>query len=479
MNEHLEVDSTVQLNEKIDFPEIEKIVLKAKQAKDYFILLGPPGTGKTSIALKSMVKEFYSDSNTNILLLSYTNRAVDEICSSISQIDPAIDFIRIGSEYSSEKRFHHRLLQNVIKDCSKREEVKNVLIQHRVYVATVASLSGKLELLQLKQFQVAIIDEASQILEPQLIGILSAKHQSNQNAIEKFILIGDQKQLPAIVVQGPQSSIVKDETLIQAGITDRRISLFERLFRYHENNLQSNHWAMLTKQGRMHPDISRFINHEFYNGLLEIVPVHHQEQTIFWEKYDNNHFLQNIIANRRIAFLCSTKHSKDKSFKKNTHEANLAVQLLLNIYQMYTLNEKKFDPNFSVGIITPYRSQIALIRHLIHQLNIPELEQITVDTVERYQGSQRDIIIYSFCVNHAQQLDLLSNIYVENGNNIDRKLNVALTRAREQMYIIGNPYFLERNVIFNQLILQLKEEKNFIEFEELLEQNVVTDIVES
>jgi len=278
--------------------------------------------------LKSMVKEFYSDTNTNILLLSYTNRAVDEICSSISQIDPAIDFIRIGSEYSSEKRFHHRLLQNVIKDCSKREEVKNVLIQHRVYVATVASLSGKLELLQLKQFQVAIIDEASQILESQLIGILSAKHQSNQNAIEKFILIGDQKQLPAIVVQGPQSSIVKDETLIQAGITDRRISLFERLFRYHENNLESNHWAMLTKQGRMHPDIARFINHEFYNGLLEIVPVHHQEQTIFWEKYDNNHFLQNIIANRRIAFLCSTKHSKDKSFKKNTHEANLASVII-------------------------------------------------------------------------------------------------------------------------------------------------------
>jgi superfamily I DNA and/or RNA helicase len=342
-------------------------------------------------------------------------------------------------------------------------------------VATVASLSGKLELLQLKQFQVAIIDEASQILESQLIGILSAKHQSNQNAIEKFILIGDQKQLPAIVVQGPKSSIVKDEILIQAGITDRRISLFERLFRYHENNLESNHWAMLTKQGRMHPDIARFINHEFYNGLLEIVPVHHQEQTIFWEKYDNNHFLQNIIANRRIAFLCSTKHSKDKSFKKNTHEANLAVQLLLNIYQMYTFNEKKFDPSFSVGIITPYRSQIALIRHLIHQLNIPELEQITVDTVERYQGSQRDIIIYSFCVNHAQQLDLLSNIYVENGNNIDRKLNVALTRAREQMYIIGNPYFLERNVIFNQLILQLKEENNFIEFEKLLEHKVVTE----
>ena len=76
-------------------------------------------------------------------------------------------------------------------------------------------------------------------------------------------------------------------------------------------------------------------------------------------------------------------------------------------------------------------------------------------------------------MNHTQQLDLLSNIYVENGNDIDRKLNVALTRAREQMYIIGNPYFLERSVIFNQLIIQLKEENNFIEFQELLEEKIL------
>ncbi|HUH75067.1 MAG TPA: AAA domain-containing protein [Chitinophagales bacterium] len=474
----LEIDTSIQLNEKVELSEIENIVLKAKQAKDYFILVGPPGTGKTSIALKSMVKEFYSDSTTNILLLSYTNRAVDEICASISQIDPAIDFIRIGSEYSSEKRFHHRLLQNVIQPCTKREEVKEVLMKHRVYVATVASLSGKLELLQLKQFQVAIIDEASQILEPQLIGILSAKHQSNQNAIEKFILIGDQKQLPAIVVQSPASSIVKDSVLIQAGITDRRISLFERLFRYHENNPSSDHWSMLTKQGRMHPDIAQFINHEFYNGLLQTVPVHHQEQTIYWAKYDSNHFLQNIIATQRLAFLSSTQHPNDKSFKKNTYEATLAVQLLLNIYEMYALNEKVFDPNYSVGIITPYRSQIALIRHLVHQLGIPELEKITIDTVERYQGSQRDFIIYSFCVNHAQQLDLLSNIYVENNKNIDRKLNVALTRAREQMYIIGNPYFLEKNIIFNQLITQLKTNSSFIAFEELSEKGIWRELVE-
>ena len=132
-----------------------------------------------------------------------------------------------------------------------------------------------------------------------------------------------------------------------------------------------------------------------------------------------------------------------------------------------------------MGIITPFRSQIALIKHLIHQLNIPELEQITIDTVERYQGSQRDFIIYSFCVNHANQLDLLSNIYVENDKNIDRKLNVALTRAKEQMYIIGNPFLLEKNVLFNQLITQLKEEENYIDFELLLEHEIISTLEET
>lgn len=459
----LEINEDVILNKKLPSPYLKEIIIKAKQAKDYFLLIGPPGTGKTSIALKAMVEEFYQDENSNILLLSYTNRAVDEICESISQIQPEIDFIRIGSEHSTDERFQHRLLKNVIQNHTKRDQVKATLEQCRVFVGTVASISGKSALFQMKKFDVAIIDEASQILEPQLMGILTAKHISNANAIQKFIMIGDHKQLPAIVVQSPPSSLVDNELLLDIGITDRRISLFERLYRYHQNDSNSMHWFMLTKQGRMHSEIAAFANQEFYNNDLETVPVAHQNEPLKWEIKDGTCLIQKIISEERLTFIASKKIAEDKSFKTNSLEAIITSTLLKTIFNLHQENNIAFSPLKSVGIITPYRSQIALIKKKIQQLQIPELNEVTIDTVERYQGSQRDIIIYSFCVNHASQLQLLSNTFVENEQLIDRKLNVALTRARKQIFITGNPYFLQENTVFNKLLQHVKENGLFLE----------------
>ena len=75
-----------------------------------------------------------------------------------------------------------------------------------------------------------------------------------------------------------------------------------------------------------------------------------------------------------------------------------------------------------------------------------------MDTVERYQGSERDVIIYSFCVNRLYQLKLLANTYEEDGMTIDRKLNVALPRARKQMFITGVPQILKHNPLYKKLI---------------------------
>ena len=101
----------------------------------------------------------------------------------------------------------------------------------------------------------------------------------------------------------------------------------------------------------------------------------------------------------------------------------------------------------------PYRNQIAMIRQEINRLDIPSLIPISIDTVERYQGSQRDIIIYSFTVQNRYQLDFLtSNCFVEDGKVIDRKLNVALTRARKQLIITGNEAILRQNALFKDLI---------------------------
>ena len=105
-----------------------------------------------------------------------------------------------------------------------------------------------------------------------------------------------------------------------------------------------------------------------------------------------------------------------------------------------------------MGVITPYRSQIALIRKEIQALGISALNEISVDTVERYQGSERDVIIYSFCVHRLSRLRFLSSRSEENGIRIDRKLNVALTRARKQMFIIGVRQLLEQNPIYAQLL---------------------------
>jgi superfamily I DNA and/or RNA helicase len=93
-----------------------------------------------------------------------------------------------------------------------------------------------------------------------------------------------------------------------------------------------------------------------------------------------------------------------------------------------------------------------LIRKELQSKGIPALLDISVDTVERYQGSERDVIIYSFCVNHRYQLKFLPNLTEENGVLIDRKLNVALTRARKRTIMIGVPELLKMNDIYSRLI---------------------------
>jgi superfamily I DNA and/or RNA helicase len=111
-----------------------------------------------------------------------------------------------------------------------------------------------------------------------------------------------------------------------------------------------------------------------------------------------------------------------------------------------------FNAPFTLGIITPYRSQIALIRKELQAKGIPQLMDVSVDTVERYQGSEREVILYSFCVNYRRQLKFLSNLVEENGTLIDRKLNVALTRARKKLIVVGVVDVLNENPIYMQFI---------------------------
>jgi AAA domain len=457
-----EHDPEQSLSQDYGSDSINQIALKAKQAKDYFLLLGPPGTGKTSQALRAMILEFEASGH-NILLLSYTNRAVDEICEVLVQLPHQPAFIRIGASLSCDEAYHDNLLGKVTSDCENRKKVREKISQTRIFVATVAALSGKHELFKLKHFEVAIIDEASQILEPHLLGILSAKNNHHQQAIGKFIMIGDHKQLPAIVQQSDAQALVKSPLLKDVGVINRKQSLFERLYQWQQN--QAEPWAlgMLQKQGRMHPEIAEFPNLHFYQKQLQEVPTKHQTEALHYENVDETSALQQIIATNRLAFLPSKIQSGHLSPKTNLHEAEMVKLLLENIYQLYQNNQMPFVADKTVGIITPYRSQIALIKQKIDKLNIPILNKITVDTVERFQGSQRDIIIYSFSINQAYQLDFVANTMQDQGQAIDRKLNVAITRARKQLFVLGNADVLAQNLIYKQFIDFCKAKNAYFE----------------
>ncbi|MDR2520386.1 MAG: AAA family ATPase [Bacteroidales bacterium OttesenSCG-928-I14] len=410
-----------------------------KNKKEIFLLIGPPGTGKTSIALKQIVEnEIKNNSHSSVLLLSYTNRAVDEICRTLLSISPFLQFIRVGSELTCDKSFHSYLLERHLSGCKKRSEVAELINSCRIYVGTVTSVWNKSELFYTKQFDLAIIDEAAQLLEPHLLGIFCSKNCNGENAIRRFILIGDYKQLPAVVLQTKKESEVKEIVLNTIGMVNLRDSLFERFYRkYNKLNLTS-HYSILFKQGRMHPDIAYFPSHYFYESQLISAELPHQRES--------------QINNRRLHFYDIIPSKNEKAIKININEAMQAVNICKNIYLEYSIRNEFFDSQI-IGIITPFRNQIAIIRQQLEKTNIRFFSDILVETVERFQGSQRDIIIYSFCIKTEEQLESLSNCCIEeNGKLIDKKLNVVLTRARKQLYIIGNESLLIKNFIYKKLI---------------------------
>lgn len=448
-----------------DYGRFNELILKEKQAKDYFLLVGPPGTGKTSCALRFMVEEALSEPDTSILLLSYTNRAVDEICAMLtdSGIADRTPFIRIGNELSCDKRFVPYLLKYSLDDCPKLTDIQQKMARTRIFVGTTTAINNRLNLFTLKHFQLAIIDEASQILEPDLIGILSARHQQH-NAIDKFVLVGDYKQLPAIAQQSAEEAAVTDLLLRNIGLEDCRNSLFERLYKSSPDTCRS----ILHKQGRMHPAIAEFPNQTFYyREQLESVPLPHQlEETPYEAGLTPQDSIDQLLLERRMVFIpAEAPDHLTCSDKTNPNEARIVATLLGHIYR---LTESRFDPNRTVGVIVPYRNQIAMIRKEIARLQLPALQDISIDTVERYQGSQRDIIIYSFTIQNFSQLNFLTaNTFQEGNFLIDRKLNVALTRARKQLLLTGNPHILGANITFYKLMEYIRLHNGYLETDAL------------
>lgn len=458
-----QVDKNVTL--KGDYGDFNTLALKVKQAKDLFLIIGPPGTGKTSYGMLNTLKEELLEPESRVLLLSYTNRAVDEMCGKL--LEAGIDFLRIGSELSCDKTMLEHHINTVSSQCENQPQLEYTIDGYRVIAGTVQAFNSQLQYLSKKHFSLAIIDEASQLLESHLLGLMSCtsldKNGAPQPTISKFVMIGDHKQLPAVVQQEAECSVVEEPDLRDILFTDCRQSLFERFHRkYHDN---PNFEFLLTRHGRMHPDIADFPNKLFYDGLLEPVPLPHQTETLP-DATDSDSKIEQILRTRRIAFVSVEGPECAKSDKSNINEAMLIADMLKEIHKIEGYN---FDPATTVGVIVPYRNQIATIRGVLTEADIPELMNVSIDTVERYQGSQRKYIIYGFTVQKRYQLRFLAgNVFEDHdGKLIDRKLNVAMTRAQEHLIMVGNPRIVCQDPIFAQLVDYIKSHNGFYSSDEL------------
>ncbi len=422
------------------------VLQKTLTSEDYFLLWGPPGTGKTSVLLRHLVKHILAEEKEDLMLLAYTNRAVDEMCEAIEQIGDHIRdlYLRIGSRYSTKENFVDQLLQIKLETIDNRKELHNLIGKKRIIVGTVASMLSKPELFKLKRFGTVIIDEASQILEPMLAGLLPK--------FKKFILIGDHQQLPAVVLQSPDDSKIDDPALHELGLFNMRHSLFERLYRRaREYNW---HWAYdrLNEQGRLHKKLMHFSNQFFYEGCLDLIPNQimgsdRQTAPLVFKALDQASEIGQQIQTHRALFIDTPPDLNSPSGKTNHFEAAKVADAVDHFLQLYKSSGKSLHDN-SIGIITPYRAQIATIQAALIERKIP-YDNISIDTVERYQGGARDIILLSLCTNSKRQLQQLIST---SDDGIDRKLNVAITRSKEQLIIFGSEEILLENELYRNLI---------------------------
>lgn len=435
--------------EKDLFPNLYKnqrdIIAKAVAAQDYYLIQGPPGTGKTSVILKNIVNHLFHNSADNILLLAYTNRAVDEICTQLKKIDENFPFLRLG--YKDNSNHLDRNISFIAESMDLRELfllIKNT----KVFVSTVSSALSNCEVFQIKKFNIAIIDEASQILEPHLIGLLCR--------VERFIMIGDEKQLPAVVLQNRKNCEVKSELLKNIELHNLSDSLFERLLKIAKSK-KWNCYDLIKRQARMHKDIQELTNFLFYNNQIKLWrenPALSKSNTFFSKNSEN--FLESQLSSSRLIFINTKTENRAKA---NNAEARLIIEII-------DLIRAKLGADFkekSIGVVCMFRAQVS---NVLKMLNQDLKENILVDTVERFQGSERDFIIISSAVHNSHYIQFVQSVVDIDGCKVDRKLNVAISRARRQLIFLGNEDVLSKSEIYKKMIDFIKEKGGFLDFQD-------------
>ncbi|KAI9922847.1 hypothetical protein PsorP6_002376 [Peronosclerospora sorghi] len=301
-----------------------------------------------------------------------------------------------------------------------RAKMTDTLLSKASIIACTLSKAGSGDLWGLKHgFDALIIDEAAQAVE--LSTLVPIRER-----VARVILVGDPKQLPATV-----KSVVAAKARY-----DR--SLFERIA---ESGVAP---SMLRVQYRMHPFLREFPSKRFYGGMLTDGPnLMERVQKVGPGIYAHTCFQPFLVYD-----VDSSREEDMNGSKYNRVEAAFCVSLCQHMFE--TCAEVRTN-KWSVGFVSPYKEQVRIIRQEVTRLKIPTSVSIEVNTVDGFQGREKDVIVFS-CVRSSQRggIGFLRDI---------RRLNVAITRARFCLYVVGNVNTLMRDETWAALIRSAQDRK--------------------
>lgn len=380
---------------------------KVISSKDYSLILGMPGTGKTTVIVHLI--KYLVGVGKSILLTAYTHSAVDNIL--LKLIDSGIDILRVGPAL----RVHERIKRYVINESDESKidtyaSFKNYYMKPLVVATTCLGVSD-LTFNVRKEFDYCIIDEASQVSLPISIGPL--------RFCKTFVLVGDHYQLPPLV-QHPNPHVRKDLST----------SLFKLLATKHPNSV-----VELTQQYRMNADIMKLTNVLIYENKLKcgsesvacrqlkIPNPTNIDRYSSAQRNCDNWFQWITNNNNSVLFLdhdrvpCVETKLGDKI--ENPGEAVLIKQIVLGLIACGVKPQ-------SIGVLSLYRAQLRLLKRDLK--SHPEVEILTAD---QYQGRDKDCIIISLVRSNPENTvgDLLQEW---------RRVNVAITRAMSKLVILGS-----------------------------------------
>lgn len=425
----------------------EEAVNKVLHAKDVAIVHGPPGTGKTTTLVEAVYETLHRENQ--VLVCAQSNMAVDWISEKL--VDRGVSVLRIGNpsrvndkmlSFTYERRFESHpdypqlwSIRKAIRELyarsrkgAEREAVRqkinslkgrateleirineSLFSEARVIACTLVGSANRL--LTGQKFGTLFIDEAAQALEAACwIPIRKA---------DRVILAGDHCQLPP-TVKAPEA--------LRAGLGH---TLMQTIVKSKPDTV-----SLLKLQYRMNDEIMRFSSEWFYGGMLQSAPEVKYRSILDFDtpiEWINTEGLD-----------CNEEFIGENYGRINKSEAELSIEQLKG-YITKIGRERFLDERIDVGMISPYKAQVQYLRRLVRNDAFfkPYRQAITINTVDGFQGQERDVILISLVrANEEGQIGFLNDL---------RRMNVAITRARMKLIILGDASTLTRHAFYKKL----------------------------